>query len=107
MGKNIKRISIVFGVAYGSNLQKVSELVKEVLKSENRILGQPAAVIVPREFNRGAIDFEILFWINQKSDALGIKGNVIKGIDQSFRDSGLTIAVPQQDVYLHNVPAEK
>jgi small-conductance mechanosensitive channel len=107
MGKSIKRISIVFCVAYGTDLEKVSELVKEVVKRENRILGQPGVVIVPREFNKGAIDFELLFWINQKADALAIKGNIIRGIDRSFREAGIVIPVPQQDVYLHNVPAEK
>jgi small-conductance mechanosensitive channel len=107
MGKSIKRISIVFGVAYGTDLEKVRDLVKDVVNIENRILRQPAAVVVPLGFNKGVIDFEILFWINQKSDAMGIRGNVIRGIDQSFREAGIVIPVPQQDVYLHNVPSEK
>lgn len=112
MGKNIKRLSITVGVAYGSDLEKVKLLVYDILKNDSRILKNPAPQVLAKEFNASSIDFEIFFWVYHGKDMPFAKSDVITQIDTVFKSEKIIIPMPQQEVTLHapdskTIPAAK
>lgn len=101
MGKHIKRLSISFSVAYGSDLAKVKQLVTQLLAADQRILDSPPPLVVANEFAPRSINFEILFWVKLFNEPHLIKSEVITKIDACFKAEGVVIPIPQQELYIH------
>lgn len=103
MGKNIKRLSVSFGVAYGSDLVRVKQLVNQLLEADQRILDNPSPLVVANEFAPSSINFEILFWVKLFTESHVIKSEVITKIDECFKAEGIVIPMPQQELHIHNL----
>lgn len=101
MGKGLKRISIVLHVAYGTNLEKASQLVLSEISKEERIRTTPNPIVVPKEFGNSSIELEILYWIHYTSNNLYIKGNLIKNIEKTFSAEGIEIPVLKFGLHLN------
>lgn len=105
MGKGHKRLSIMVGVAYGSDLERVKEILLNVTANDERVLNNPEPLVLTKEFNASSIDFELLFWAHIR-DAGILRSDVVRKIDVAFKAADISIPFPQQDVYLHAVPGK-
>lgn len=101
MGKG-KKITIVVGVAYGTDLEKTSLLIKEILKNDLRIHQQPVPRVLPKEFGDSRIDFEIGFWVTNYLEVPFVKGDIINQIDVMFKKQGIVIPFPQRDIHFRS-----
>ena len=63
---------------------------------------EPPPIILFKDFADSALVFEIHFWIRMRTtmDRLQVESTVRYQIDQLFKEEGITIAFPQQDVHL-------
>ncbi len=102
MGGGKKRIEIIIGVAYGTDLPKTKQLLLDLLGENDRILKYPGPSVFFQEFNSSAINIQVFFWVRYLSEAFLVKSDVIAAIDQAFKQSDITIPFPQQDVHLHS-----
>jgi small-conductance mechanosensitive channel len=108
MGKNIKRLVIKVSVAYDTDLDKAKEILNKILEQEDRILQYPVPVVAASAFNAGAIDFDLFFWLNHRTASAGIlRSDIISRINSSFKEAGIIIPIPQQDLYIRSVPNEE
>jgi potassium efflux system protein len=107
MGAHLKRNSFIVGVAYGSDLRQVKNLIMKILDDDKRILRDPAFDVVIKDFNNSSIDVEIIFWPNHMSMLRPIKSDIILQIDEVFRANGIVIPYPQQDVFIKALPDVK
>lgn len=101
MGKG-KKISIVVGVAYGTDLEKTSDLIKEILKNDPRIHQQPIPRVLPLEFGDSRIDLEIAFWVTHYLEVPFVKGDIINQVDVMFKKQGIVIPFPQRDIHFRS-----
>jgi small-conductance mechanosensitive channel len=101
MGKG-KKISIVVGVAYGTDLEKTSNLIREILNSDLRIHQQPIPRVLPLEFGDSRIDLEIAFWVTHYLEVPFVKGDIINQIDVMFKKQGIVIPFPQRDIHFRS-----
>ena len=60
-----ERIRIKVGVAYGSDLDQVSEVLLEIAKSDEHIVNTPEPRVRLRAFGPSSVDFELLCWIDE------------------------------------------
>ena len=99
-----QRLRVPVGVAYGSDIDLVREILLRVALDEKLISGSPEAQVRFRAFGASSLDFELLCWI---SDPL-LKGRAIDrllcDIDREFRKHRVEIPFPQQDVYIKQLP---
>jgi potassium efflux system protein len=102
LGGNRKRTSILIGIAYDSDLQKVRQLLTEILEGEDRITKSPHYSLQYEQFNDSAIDLRVFFWAKQIKDSSSIKSDLIIAITDAFRKNKIIIPFPQRDIYLHN-----
>lgn len=99
MGRG-KKVTVVVGVAYGTNLSAACLLVKGLLTSDSRILSYPAPRVLPMDFGDSRIDLEVSFWVNNYLEVPFVKGDIVHQIDVMFKEKGIVIPFPQRDVHL-------
>ena len=96
------RQSITVGVAYGSPLRKVTEVLAEVLQRHGHVLKDPAPQVYADEYADSSINFSLTYWVEmtQQSDVRRVKSDLLLMIDRAFEDAGISIPFPQRDVNL-------
>lgn len=92
--------SINIGVAYGSEVEKVKQLLIEVAKNHPRVLKSKEPDVLFMDFGDSALMFRLLFTINDSFSQLRIKSDLRYEIDKKFRDNNIKIPFPQRDVHL-------
>lgn len=101
MGSDKRRFEISLGVAYGSDLEKVKKLLHDLMQNEKRILRYPEPITIVTQFNNSSIDYVLKFWVPHFSIGNDVKSDLLLAIDSLFKENGIVIPFPQQDVYLH------
>lgn len=98
------RTTVSVGVAYGSPVRKVQELLDQAVAEHAEIKTTPAPVIVFDEFGDSALIFEAYFWcsVSGTYQLRQIRSDVRFRIDELFRENGITIAFPQRDVHFYS-----
>jgi len=92
--------SINIGVAYGSEVEKVKQLLIEVAKNHPRVLKAKEPDVLFMDFGDSALMFRLLFTINDSFSQLKIKSDLRYEIDKKFRDNNIKIPFPQRDIHL-------
>ena len=88
------------GVAYGSNTNKVKELLLASVSSDSRILKKPKPFVGFENFGDSSLDFRIYFFISNSFIDPHIKSDIRFRIDASFRENDVTIPFPQRDIHI-------
>ncbi|WP_159951312.1 mechanosensitive ion channel family protein [Polaribacter septentrionalilitoris] len=88
------------GVAYGSDVELVKNILVNVAKSHSKILKNPEPRVLFMDFGDSALQFKLLFNINNSYAHLQIKSDLRFEIDKKFRENNITIPFPQRDVHL-------
>jgi len=99
------RAHITVGVAYGSPVRKVEELLLRSVGEDDKVLKHPKPLVLFKDFGDNALLFHLYFWVSMESlvERLIIESNVRFRIDDLFRESGIVIAFPQRDVHLDSL----
>jgi potassium efflux system protein len=96
------RAQVTVGVAYGSPVDQVKELLLQAAGACNQVLNNPSPFVLFNDFADNALIFDIYFWI----EVVGVMGRrIIQStlrykIDELFRTAGIVIAFPQREVHL-------
>jgi MscS family membrane protein len=102
-----ERVRVPVAVAYGSNLDRVREILMEVAHSNGSIDDHPEPRVRFRSFGDSGLNVELLGWIHEPV----LRGRVIDAliieIYQRFGVEGIEIPYPKRDVYLHQPPASE
>ncbi len=96
------RFHINVGVAYGSDTQKVKDLLIKVAKDSVYILDYPTPLVRFVNFGESSLDFEIHFWSRNLVVIEDIKSDLRFAIDKIFRENEIQIPFPQRDIWFKN-----
>ena len=99
------REHVAVGVAYGSDTNKVKELLLESLSKEISVLKKPSPFVTFEDFGDSALLFHLNFYINDSFKVPRLRSEVRFTIDRIFRENNITIPFPQRD--LHYYPKSK
>jgi len=99
------RTKVAVGVAYGSPVRKVAELLDEIVCSHPNIKQTPRPVVVFEDFGDNALLFEAYFWcdVGGERDLRATRSDVRFRISEVFAEHGIEIAFPQRDVHLDSI----
>ena len=89
------------GVAYGSDVEKVKQLLIEVANEHPRVLKIKKPTVFFMDFGDSALQFRLLFTINDSFSQLKIKSDLRFEIDKKFREHHIKIPFPQRDVHVY------
>ncbi len=93
------------GVAYGSDVRKVEQVLQEVVEAHEFILKDPGPEIIFEDFGDSALVFDVYFWVQSGGDksARQIRSEIRFEIDRLFAENDIVIAFPQRDVHIDGV----
>jgi len=95
-----RRIDITLGVEYGSDPQKVQQLLVDSVKDHTMVRSQPAPVAFFMGFGESALDFRVQMWVTDASDATSISSDLRNSILANLIANGINIPFPQRDLWL-------
>jgi len=101
-----RRVDLVVGVSYDDDLDQVRRELESLIAAEDRILSDPAVTIAVSELADSSVNFVVRPWV-KSADYWGVKFELTEAIKKRFDEVGISFPYPQQDVHLHNVPAEQ
>jgi len=101
-----KRISILVGVAYGSDVTLVIEKLKEIGSSNNNLIKSFKSSVLFRDFADSTLNFELRVWAKDSLGAIQVESDLRQEIDTSFRENNIEIAFPQRDLHIRSVDKE-
>ncbi|MDX8338086.1 mechanosensitive ion channel [Draconibacterium sp. IB214405] len=94
------RFSVNVGVAYGSDTQKVAQLLVDCAKQNKHISNIPKPFARFNNFGDSALEFQIFFWVREPFWVENIKSELRFAIDDAFRQNNVQIPFPQRDVHI-------
>lgn len=97
-----RRVDMSVGVSYSDDLDKVQNIILDVLNADERVLKDPAPQVVVSELADSSVNFHVRPWA-KKEDYWGVFFDFQKTIKQRLDKEGVSIPFPQQDVYMHTV----
>jgi len=100
------RIRVPVGVAYGSNLEKVEEILLAVTHANDNIEKYPEPRVRLRTFADSSVNFQLLCWVKDPRDKGIETHNLLKAAYTAFDEQGITIPFPQRDVHIINSSSE-
>ncbi|WP_374401162.1 mechanosensitive ion channel domain-containing protein [Niveibacterium sp.] len=96
------RFAVKIGVAYGSPVRRVAELLLDVAHRHGKILKEPEPEVLFEDFGADALNFGLYFWLDLDAGTAGriVTSDVRFMIDKAFAEAGIAIAFPQRDIHL-------
>jgi len=98
------RIRVAVGVAYGSDVDQVCEVLEGIAKEHPEIAKEPAARVRMRGFGDSSLDFELMGWIDHPQLRGRVRHELMKSIYKTFNREGIEIPFPQTDIYVRSLP---
>ncbi|GAB6038420.1 mechanosensitive ion channel [Fundidesulfovibrio butyratiphilus] len=99
------RREVNVGVAYGSDRNKVRDLLVRAALSVPEVLRDPPPNVLFWDFGASTLDFKLRIWIADVEDGLSIQSRVREAIGRLFDENDVEIAFPQTDIHLRTAPA--
>lgn len=101
------RVRMRIPVGYGCDLRLAQRLIVETAMTNPRILNEPEPAVWITAFGERAVEHELRYWISDPEAGLGnIQGEVFLGIWDRFKEAGIAIPYPRQDVRIIGAPDE-
>lgn len=98
------RIVVPVGVAYGSDLDRVSEVMLEIAHDTEGVLDFPAPTVAMESFGDSAVNLKILAFVATATDGAPTASKIMFAIARRFAEEGIEIPFPQRDLHLRTVP---
>jgi small conductance mechanosensitive channel len=104
--KPTRRLDLVIGVSYDTDLSHVKRVLEEILADDDRILKDPAPTIGVLELADNSVNFAVRPWV-AAADYLGVFFDLHANIKTRFDDEGIGIPYPQRDIHHYQHEAVK
>lgn len=103
------RLQLQVGVAYGSDVEKVREILERVACDHAEVItdgSAPAPRALFMGFGDSSLDFELRVRIFRIERRYSVTSDINFAIDASFREAGVSIPFPQHDLHIVSYPLE-
>jgi potassium-dependent mechanosensitive channel len=101
------RASIPVGVAYGSDVEKVRDILLTIAEENTDVVKSglvPKPAVLFREFGDSSLNFELRVFLYNIEDRLKAISEINFAIDKAFREQGIEIPFPQRDLHVKSMP---
>jgi small-conductance mechanosensitive channel len=99
-----ERLRVQVSVAYGSDVDKVRDVLNGIARSHKEICKDPEPRVRFRRFGDSGLDFELLAWIEEPV----LRGKLLDAMNmevyKAFAEEGIEIPYPKRDVYIKEMP---
>ena len=105
LSDSMRRIQVNVGVAYGTDLHKVMDLLVAVAEEHPDVLGRPKEPLTLfKGFGDSSLDFQLRFWTTSQNWHL-ITSQVNVAVHDALKEAGIAIPFPQRDLHVRSLDA--
>jgi potassium-dependent mechanosensitive channel len=97
------RAEVSVGVAYGSDVDKVIEILHACLTGHPDILSWPEPSVLFQNFGDSSLDFDVRGYIDNVSRRIHVQSELRIRINRALSEAGIEIPFPQRDVHIKNL----
>lgn len=98
----VRRNEFIIGVAYDSDIDKVKQILTDIINSDERVLKDREITVRLNEFGPSAINFVVRAWSNS-GDLQNVYWDVLERVKREFDLQGISFPYPQMDVNFKRV----
>lgn len=100
------RVKMPVGVAYGTGLDRATEVCMEAMEGSGHLLDSPEPGVFVDEFADSSINLVLQAWAEDYTKGRRAKDDVYREVYRRFGDEGVEIPFPQLDVGFREGPPE-
>ena len=101
----MRRNEFIIGVAYDADIDKVKQLLTNIIESDERILKDREMTVRLNELGASSVNYVVRVW-SKSSDLQSVYWDVLERIKRDFDANGIGFPYPQMDVHVIR-PQEK
>lgn len=94
-----RRLDMRFGVAYGTDAEKVKTILTDIAENDERVLKDKEPLIRMVEMGNSSVDYNFRVWVNG-ADYWPMYYDFNEKVYARFNKEGISIPFPQMDVHL-------
>ncbi|MGB5164304.1 MAG: mechanosensitive ion channel family protein [Woeseiaceae bacterium] len=94
-----RRVDLIFGIAYGDDINKAEAVIHETLSTFEAILDEPETVVRVHELGDSSVNIVVRPWV-RTDDYWETYWGLTKEIKLAFDKAGITIPFPQRDLHI-------
>lgn len=98
-GYETRRVDMVMGIGYDSDIGKAMEIIKGLLDNDSRVLKDPAYTVGVAELADSSVNLVVRPWVKAE-DYWGVYFDFHKNCKEAFDAAGIDIPFPQTVVHL-------
>lgn len=98
-GNNWSRQAVSVSVAYGSDTEKVRDILLDCARSHKKVLRKPEPYVIFKDFGASSLDFELRCYTNDIWTGWTIPSDLRFEINKHFAEEG--IEIPFQQIVVH------
>jgi len=102
LSDTVTRVVIRLGVAYGSDLDKVKEVLLQAAHEHPKVMQEPAPSVFFTTFGASTLDHELRLYVRELRDRSYAVDELNRAIDRLCRENNIDIAFNQLEVHLRN-----
>jgi potassium efflux system protein len=98
-----RRLIIPVGAAYGSDPEKVLEVLATAVAATEGVMQYPQPSIIFQGFGDSSLNFSVRVWIKDFEEVFRISSDLSVKIYAALNEAGIEIPFPQRDLHLRSV----
>ncbi|MGD8276167.1 MAG: mechanosensitive ion channel, partial [Thiohalocapsa sp.] len=100
LSDQMTRVVVVAGVAYGSDVDRALELMREAAEEHEHVLDDPAPILSFEGFGDNSLTLILRAYLSSIDYRIATITDLHKAINRKFAEAGIVIAFPQRDLHL-------
>ncbi|MGD9809149.1 MAG: mechanosensitive ion channel family protein [Deferribacterales bacterium] len=98
------RVRVPVGIAYSSDIDLAQKLMREAIEDSEHVVKYKGNDVWFMGYGESSLDFMVLFWLNMSEgfQITAVKNIFLTSLWHKFKEHGIEILFPQQDVWFRN-----
>lgn len=96
--RDTRRLDLIFGIDYNSDLRKAKQILQEVVAADERVLKDPESLVVVSELADSSVNFTVRAWVST-DNYWPLKFDLLERVKLAFDDQGIEIPFPQMSLH--------